>query len=158
MKRSKGFTLIELLVVIAIIGLLATISVVIFRGAQEKARDASRVADMVAVAKALSLAASQSIPMTGCASSGELVEDCVISGSNFLDFSTIQDPRAGATDLCPGTAVAATTADIPCRYTIWANGSPNPEPDDYRIIFFLEAGTGDIGPGGHEMTQDGILN
>lgn len=44
--KSKGFTLIELLVVIAIIGILASIVLVSFPGAQKKARD-SRIVSAV---------------------------------------------------------------------------------------------------------------
>ena len=45
-NHQKGFTLIELLVVIAIIGLLSTLAVVSFSGAQTRARDARRVSDI----------------------------------------------------------------------------------------------------------------
>jgi len=55
MRVSPGFTLIELLVVIAIIGLLATISVVAYGGAQQKARDSKRKADLRQISKALEL-------------------------------------------------------------------------------------------------------
>jgi len=55
LRTSKGFTLIELLVVIAIIGLLATMAVVSFSGAQSKARDAKRISDVTQLMKALEL-------------------------------------------------------------------------------------------------------
>lgn len=54
-EERKGFTLIELLVVIAIIGLLATMAVVGFSGAQVKARDAKRISDMKQIYNALEL-------------------------------------------------------------------------------------------------------
>jgi prepilin-type N-terminal cleavage/methylation domain-containing protein len=53
--EERGFTLIELLVVIAIIGLLATMAVVGFGGAQVKARDTKRMHDMKQIANALEL-------------------------------------------------------------------------------------------------------
>ena len=49
---KKGFTLIELLVVIAIIGILASIVLVSFPGAQRKARD-SRVVSAISQARTI---------------------------------------------------------------------------------------------------------
>lgn len=54
-KDKKGFTIIELLVVIAIIGLLATLAVVSLRGAQVKARDVKRMADLKQLQTAVEL-------------------------------------------------------------------------------------------------------
>lgn len=51
-KNKKGFTLFELLVSISIIGILTAIASVSFSSAQKKARDARRMEDMSAVAKA----------------------------------------------------------------------------------------------------------
>jgi len=51
----RAFTLIELLVVISIIGLLSTIALVTTNSARVKARDATRKANLVQVAKALEL-------------------------------------------------------------------------------------------------------
>lgn len=52
-KRVKGFTLIELLIVIAIIAILATIVTVSYAGAQKKARDNRRRADVQSISSAL---------------------------------------------------------------------------------------------------------
>ncbi|MDP2950968.1 MAG: type II secretion system protein [bacterium] len=51
-KKQTGFTLIELLVVIAIIGILASIVLVSFPGAQKKAKDA-RIVSAIAQARTI---------------------------------------------------------------------------------------------------------
>jgi type II secretion system protein G len=66
---SKGFTLIELLVVIAIIGLLASIIVASLNTAQQKGRDARRIADLKEVQLAIELYydANSNYPIQGSA-------------------------------------------------------------------------------------------
>ena len=55
MQNKKGFTLIELLVVIAIIGILSAIGLTALSGAQSKARDTKRKADLGALNSSLTL-------------------------------------------------------------------------------------------------------
>lgn len=55
MQNRTGFTLIELLVVIVIIGILATLTTVIFASVRSKARDAKRINDIAQIRKALEL-------------------------------------------------------------------------------------------------------
>jgi prepilin-type N-terminal cleavage/methylation domain-containing protein len=52
-KRRNAFTLIELLVVVAIIGLLATVSVIVFSDVRKSARDSKRISDIHAIQRAL---------------------------------------------------------------------------------------------------------
>ena len=54
-SKNLGFTLIELLVVVAIIAFLAAIGIAVYSEIQSKSRDARRIADIEAIAKALEL-------------------------------------------------------------------------------------------------------
>jgi len=53
--KIKGFTLVELLIVIVVIGILASISIVAYNGAQQRARDSVRQNDISEIAKGLEL-------------------------------------------------------------------------------------------------------
>lgn len=74
-KRVKGFTLIELLIVIAIIAILATIVTVSYAGAQKKARDNRRRADIQSIASAYQIYNQETkawyIPGTGWSGGGQ---------------------------------------------------------------------------------------
>jgi general secretion pathway protein G len=53
--RQSAFTIVELLIVIVVIAILATISIVAYRGIQQRANDTRRTSDIAAIAKALDL-------------------------------------------------------------------------------------------------------
>lgn len=55
-RESAGFTLIELLIVISIIGILASLTLASFGGAQAKAKDGVRKSDLSQIKRALELA------------------------------------------------------------------------------------------------------
>ncbi len=52
-NNQQGFTLVELLVVVTIIGVLSVVGITIFTGAQGKARDSRRKADIDSISKAI---------------------------------------------------------------------------------------------------------
>ncbi len=52
-KKADGFTLVELLIVVVIIGILSIAVVVNLNGAQARARDAKRVADLMQISRAM---------------------------------------------------------------------------------------------------------
>jgi general secretion pathway protein G len=51
--HKKGFTIVEIIIVITVIGILATIAIVSYNGAQVRARNATRLNDMKAVEELL---------------------------------------------------------------------------------------------------------
>ena len=57
-RKANGFTLIELLIVISIIGVLASLTLASYGGAQAKARDGVRKSDLAQMKRALELAKS----------------------------------------------------------------------------------------------------
>lgn len=54
-RPSPGFTIVELLIVIVVIAILAAISIVAYRGVQDRGRNAIRLHDVASIVKALEL-------------------------------------------------------------------------------------------------------
>lgn len=165
MNQRKGFTLIELLVVVGIIGLLATLAVVAFGNAQQRSRDAKRVADVRGVVAAFA-AAYQDDPnyllCNGAAAIAAItpVQNLRIrSGAScaagtdvtgtYINIGNVKDPRY--TGACGAIPPAAN-----CDYSVNAAATLSA----YTVGFVTEgSAVQGLGAGtNHSANQAGIVN
>ncbi len=116
MPKKSGFTLIELLVVIAIIGILTTIGVSTYTGAQKNARDARRKIDIDAIASALEANKLQN------SSTYQLLSTSMFAQGNNASAIVPVDSVNSSTPYCVAYKVAAGSTP-PANPTIWAVGA-----------------------------------
>jgi type II secretory pathway pseudopilin PulG len=80
---SRGFTIVEMIVIIVVIGILATVTVVVYNGIQEKARDTKRISDLQTISDAIKVyrinAHNDVQAGSGCGGSG--------NGSGWFNFA-----------------------------------------------------------------------
>jgi len=93
-----GFTLIELLVVISIIGILASLAMVSYSGAQKQTRDTQRKSDLAQYRNGLeSYAATNNGLYPNYASATQVTTVCSAELSAFISDCTLDDPFKTAT-------------------------------------------------------------
>jgi prepilin-type N-terminal cleavage/methylation domain-containing protein len=160
MSKNKGFTLVELLVVIAIIGLLATLAVVSFGNARQKANDAKRVADVRSVVSVFAAAAQDNAVLCKADGSalcpgGSRISECALfdgscAGANitasYINLGNVRDPQFSAA--CGGSPYSE------CDYTF----TVAPSIDSYNIGFVTQGLTvqGLAAGTSHNANQSGI--
>ncbi|MCC7357438.1 type II secretion system protein [Candidatus Uhrbacteria bacterium] len=168
MQKKQGFTLIELLVVIGIIGLLATLGVVAFGSAQQRARDAKRVADVRAITSAFGAAYNESSTYVLCkdnsgacglaAAAGDDISKtriCAVCGSgspitSFINLNTVKDPST------PNSACDKDITNVngTCNYSF----ATAPTLSTYTVNFWTEGAVSGLAAGAHTANANGIVN
>jgi len=113
MKKQSGFTLIELMVVMAIIAILATAGLSAYTGYIQKARDATRIADISAI-NAIILG---TLSVSGNPPNLTTLKSAILGANNNQPLMDPLQTSSGA----EGKSVcwesnAATSASFPCTY------------------------------------------
>jgi prepilin-type N-terminal cleavage/methylation domain-containing protein len=157
-KSGAGFTLIELLVVIAIIALLSAIALIAFESAQQKGRDAKRLADMTQMSTAMQLYFSTN---KGYPSSvGGIPLPLVPTVASSLP-SAPQPPDGGCQFVSyPSPVPAGNNGN---QYYYYASGTAYLGVDgttlvypDFGYYFCLGNLTGNFPPGMHIVSPEGV--
>jgi prepilin-type N-terminal cleavage/methylation domain-containing protein len=161
LKRQSGFTIIELLIVIAIIGILATLVLTNFQGAQAKGRDTVRTSDMNSIYQKLEEFYNQNGGYPDGALSGTVAagvnEAAVADGEKVfpgIDEGALLDEEGAEITVTTTTGNAPDSVAIPtttveyayigynCDTAVAAGSATtagiNATCDEYTIATFLE--------------------
>jgi type II secretion system protein G len=118
LKIEQGFTLIELLVVISIIGILASLTLVSYTGAQKQTRDTQRRSDLNQYRNALESYAASNAGLYPVAAAGAVASVCG-TGKALEKFIAS----------CPADPIGTTYV-----YNYWSDGT------DFTLWGGLETG------------------
>jgi prepilin-type N-terminal cleavage/methylation domain-containing protein len=138
--KNYGFTLIELLVVISIIGILASLTLVSYTGAQKQTRDTQRRSDLNQYRNALESYAASNNGVYPVAAAGAVTSVCGISKALEKVIAS-----------CPADPIGDTYV-----YSYWSDGA------DYTLWGGLETGSFwkvcSNGKSGKSITGDGTCD
>lgn len=153
--NSDGLTIVELLIVIVVISILAAISVVVYTGIQQRARDSQRSHDIRSIAKALEMyyVDHGEYPSSGCS----LGSGCKINGSwvstsdgSWANLEAQLVPEYVAELPQDPSASTATSPAIYGGYNydyvvLWNESCTNGRPrEKYMLAYRLEASSSKI--------------
>lgn len=149
-RPRKGFTLIELLVVVVIIGILASVALPSFVGAQDKARNASVAANVNTIRMALEQYATDnngSFPFSNAmiTTNGGLTTNSYLPGNRMpkspwgsvaqTDNVPPANPLVGAADVAAGTTTLNSIGTVIAGAGVVKTANPT-EHKDYGFIAY----------------------
>ncbi len=118
MKKANGFTIVELLIVIVVIGIIATITLVSYNGAQNRARTTSLLSSLKQASDQLELIYLNTGSFPANASSlkkGSNIDyEYTAVGKNFFCLTAVMDGSEVSAHVSSSRDVAGTPVEGPC--------------------------------------------
>lgn len=143
-KTLRGFTLIELLVVISIIGILASLTLVSYSGAQKQTRDTQRRSDLAQYRNGLANFASSNDGLYPCVNSAQEIQDdvgvCSDLKPDFISacpLEPLEDVAYSYNYITDSCGTASPGDPVATEYILWANLE--------TTTFWLVCSTGESG-------------